>query len=138
MVLPLAPLKRISSIRMPPDVWGSHASKPPARIKTTPAIARDHLRRMSASPCPRAVASAARVRFAASFYLWLIPYPKLERAQAVLPQLSTGYPETLLSQLYCLRNVAGPAIECRREREALEDAPRSLLQRLQMSNQKVE
>ena len=49
MVLPLAPLNLTSSIRMPPAVWVKWASRPPARIKTTPTIANDHLPRMDVS-----------------------------------------------------------------------------------------
>src|SRR5882757_9225081 len=49
MVLPLAPVKRTSWIRIPPEVWVKWASRPPARIRTTPNIANDHLPRMDAS-----------------------------------------------------------------------------------------
>ena len=61
MVLPLAPLKRMSSIRMPPAVWVRWASNPPATIRTTPIMANDHLPRIDASPIfPFAVAAAFR------------------------------------------------------------------------------
>src|SRR5207302_2680849 len=49
MVLPLAPLNLTSSILMPPAVWVKWASRPPARIRTTPSIANNHLPRMDAS-----------------------------------------------------------------------------------------
>ncbi len=49
MVLPLAPLKRTSWIRMPPEVCVKWASNPPATIRTSPTIANDHLPRMDAS-----------------------------------------------------------------------------------------
>src|SRR5258708_3600925 len=50
MVLPLAPAKRTSLILMPPAVWVRCARNPPARIRTAPAIANDHLPRIEASP----------------------------------------------------------------------------------------
>ena len=50
MVLPLAPLNRTSWILMPPEVCVKWASRPPARIRTTPNIANDHLPRMDVSP----------------------------------------------------------------------------------------
>src|SRR5437899_5770326 len=115
MVLPLAPLKRTSWIRMPPEVCVRWASKPPARMRISPAIASDQLRRMEASPYPHAVETAFGRIFAGSLWLWLIPYPKPERAQAPLCEgafeVLMEDSETSVSQLYCLRNSAGQAIE---------------------------
>jgi hypothetical protein len=80
MVLPLAPGKRISSIRMPLAVCVSQASTPPARIKITPAIAKDHLRRTLAFPCPRALNRP--VSPFCSFVLFVIDTVTESRARA--------------------------------------------------------
>ena len=115
MVLPLAPLKRTSWIRMPPEVCVKWASRPPARIEITPAIANDHLRRMVSLPIIPEPLHRPTGPFC-SFALIVIDTvsERLERAQAVVQravELSTKNQEALLSRLYCLRNVAGPVIE---------------------------
>src|ERR1700682_6256874 len=115
MVLPLAPLKRTSWIRMPPEVCVTWASTPPATMRISPAIASDHLRRMEVSPYPQAVEPAFRFVFAGSLWLWLIPYPKSECAQPVCRErrveVLLEHQKTSLSQLFCLRNATGQAIE---------------------------
>src|ERR1700730_12184320 len=114
MMLPLAPAKRTSWIRMPPEVCVRWASHPPARIRSNPAIANDHRLRMVAPPSPEPL-SRLLGRFAGSFWLCLIPYPKGERAQAAALQRSvevlTENERASLTLLFCLRNATGQAIE---------------------------
>src|SRR6266852_1987748 len=140
MVLPLAPMKRTSWIRMPPEGCVRWASKPPARMRISPAIASDHLRRMVASPYPQAVAPAFGLVFAGSLWLWLIPYPKGERAQAPLCggtiEVLTEDSETSLSRLYCLRNSAPTGNRMASAGETLNQVLQSLIQNLQTLNQK--
>src|SRR3954447_19294369 len=71
MVLPLAPLNLTSSTRMPPAVWVKWASRPPARIRTTPNIANDHLPRMDAS-LSDSLAVEPAFGFVCSFALFVI------------------------------------------------------------------
>src|SRR6266849_2961313 len=63
MMLPLAPAKRISWIRMPPEVCVRWAKSPPATIRTSPAIANDHRLRIKTSRMTRAVEAGFQVRF---------------------------------------------------------------------------
>src|SRR6266404_8372286 len=111
MVLPLAPLKRTSWIRMPPEVCVRWASNPPAKKRINPAIANDHLRRIRASPYPEAVEPTFRFVFAGSLWLLLIPYPISECVQPACRErrveVLLEHQKTSLSQLYCLRNTAG-------------------------------
>ena len=114
MVLPLAPLKRISWMRMPPAVWVKCASSPPARISTNPAIANDHLRRIWS--LPESPAGDRRLGSLCSFALVVIDTVSERRMRA--RRLRRGPPETLieswqlpLTRLFCLRNSLRRAIE---------------------------
>src|SRR6266851_8439928 len=113
MVLPLAPWKRTSWIRMPSEVCVRWASKPPARTRINPAIASDQLRRMAASPYPQAVEPAF------GFALVVVDTVPERRTRASIAaggtiEVLTEDSETSLSRLYCLRNSAGQGASSRR------------------------
>src|SRR5882672_6634361 len=104
MMLPLAPAKRTSWIRMPPEVCVRWASHPPVRIRINPAIANDHRLRMVAPSQSRAVAPAFGFVLQVRFGCDCRPYPKGERAQGAalqrLLEVSTENERASLSLLF--------------------------------------
>src|SRR5437762_12316425 len=110
---------------------------PPARIKITPPVTKDHLRRMSASLCQQPFESAF------ALVLFVIDTVSEGRLRASASRAKHAFEvwtqnqDRLLSRLYRLRNAAAPAIECGPQLQVLNQVVRNLIQDLQMLNQKV-